>query len=404
MLGADLARFSALWGLYRRRPMMRSEAYRWFARGVGLALGVGLVALFALGLTMAVRVVVLVFLAVLLASALDPLVDRVRARLPVGRGLTVLLVYLIFFVAVLLLVLLVVPGAIRQFDDLGRQLAPLLSGARAWAATIEPRALSTSLTALINAAEQTVVPHGGPGVPDPDDIIAIGLTVADIAIALAAVLAMVYFWLTGRARLQRFALALLPEGRRQGTREGWNEIEARLGAWVRAQLILMGSIGLMTGVAYVLIGLDGAVLLALIAALAEAIPLVGPALGAIPALLVAAMTGQIEIVLMVALAYAAIQTVESNVLVPIVMRNTVGVPPFLVVAGVLAGAAIGGVLGAIVAVPLVAAVIVVLSRTQARESIVALEPTEPEVEAQIPGAADDAPSEEAAQPAQPPAR
>jgi predicted PurR-regulated permease PerM len=373
---------------------MRSEAYRWFARGIGLALGVGLVALMAFGLGMAIRVAVLVFIAILLASALDPLVDRLRARLPVGRGVTVLLVYLVFFLLVLVLAFLVVPGAIAQFDDLGRRLAPLLSEARAWAATIQPRALSQSLQALINALQQTIA-RPVPDEPDADDIIAIGLTVADIAISLTAVLAMVYFWLTGRARLQRFALALLPEHRRAGTREAWNEIEHRLGAWVRAQLILMGSIGVMTGIAYALIGLEGAVLLAVIAALAEAIPLVGPALGAIPALVVAATTGQVETVLLVAVVYAAIQTVESNVLVPVVMKNTVGVPPFLVVAGVLAGASIGGVVGAVVAVPLVAAVIVVLSRTQVRESAVLLEPAGAEPPGPFEG--DEPPEIEAAQ-------
>lgn len=363
---------------YRPGPMMRSEAFHWFGRGIGLALGVGVVLLVGFGLALAARVVVLIFIAVLLASALDPLVDRLRTRLPGGRGVTVLMVYAVFFVAVLLLALLVIPGAIRQFDDLGRQLAPILTEARVWAATIEPRALSTSLTALISAAQQALAPSV-PDEPEPGDLIAIGLTVADIAISVVAVLAMVYFWLTGRARLQRFALAMLPAWRRHGTREGWNEIEQRLGAWVRAQLILMGSIGVMTGIAYVLIGLEGAILLAVIAALAEAIPLVGPALGAIPALIVAAVTGQVETVLLVALVYIAIQTLESNVLVPVVMKNTVGVPPFLTVAGVLAGAAIGGVVGALVAVPLVASVIVVLERTQARDTTVMLEPHGAEV-------------------------
>jgi len=357
---------------------MRHEAFRWFFRGLGLALGVGLIVMLAIGVAMAARVVVLVFVAILLASALEPLVDRLRARLPVGRGVTVLLVYAAFFIAVLVLAFLVIPGAIRQFNDLGNQLAPLLADARSWARSIEPRALSASLTALINAIQEAVAPRV-PDAPDPDEVIAIGLTVADFAISLTAVLAMVYFWLTGRARLQRFALALLPEARRGGTREAWNEIELRLGSWVRAQLILMTSIGVMTGIAYALIGLEGAVLLALIAALAEAIPLVGPALGVIPALVVAATTGQMETVIIVAVVYIAIQTLESNVLVPMVMKNTVGVPPFLVVAGILAGAAIGGIVGALVAVPLAAAIIVVLERAQARRSTVVLEPqgTEP---------------------------
>jgi predicted PurR-regulated permease PerM len=352
---------------------MRADAFRWFARGVGLAAAALLVLVIAAGIAMAARVLVLVFLAILFAAALEPLIDKMRARLPIGRGFSVLLVYAAFFVFVVGLALLVVPGAITQFNEVGPRLAPLLDDARAWAASIEPRGLSVSLTAIIDAISDQLTPRT-PTAPDPNTVIDISIIVADIALSAMAVLAMVYFWHTGRARLQRFALALLPDTRRAGTREAWNEIELRLGAWVRAQLILMGSVGLMTGTAYLAIGLEGPLLLALIAALAEAIPLIGPALGAVPALLVAALTGRFEIVLLVAVVYVAIQTLESNVLVPIVMKNTVGVPPFLVVVGVLAGAAISGIVGALVAVPLTAAMIVILERIQARETSVPLEP------------------------------
>lgn len=188
---------------------------------------------------------------------------------------------------------------------------------------------------------------------------------------------MVYFWLTERALLQRFFLALLPADRRGGARDAWNEMELRLGGWVRAQLILMGSVGVATTVAYFLIGLEGALLLGLIAALAEAIPLVGPALGAVPALIVAAMTGRIEVVILVAVVYVVIQIVEGNVLVPLVMHNTIGVPPFLVVVSILAGAAIAGIPGALLSVPLAAALLVVVERLQARSETVPLSPAQP---------------------------
>jgi predicted PurR-regulated permease PerM len=154
-------------------------------------------------------------------------------------------------------------------------------------------------------------------------------------------------------------------------------MELRLGGWVRGQLILMGSVGLATTVAYFLIGLEGALLLGLIAALAEAIPLVGPALGAVPALVVAAMTGRIEIVLVVAVVYVVIQVIESNVLLPMVMHNTIGIPPFLVVVSILCGAAIAGIAGALLSVPLVAALLVVVERLQARTEPVPISPAAP---------------------------
>jgi predicted PurR-regulated permease PerM len=139
----------------------------------------------------------------------------------------------------------------------------------------------------------------------------------------------------------------------------------------------MGSVGMATTVAYFLIGLEGALVLGLIAALAEAIPLVGPALGAVPALIVAALTGRIEIVILVAVVYVIIQIVEGNILVPLVMRNTIGIPPLLVVISILAGAAIAGVAGALLSVPLAAALLVVVERLQARDETVPLSPAQP---------------------------
>ncbi len=87
----------------------------------------------------------------------------------------------------------------------------------------------------------------------------------------------------------------------------------------------------------------------------------------------AALTGQLELILLVAAVYLVIQIVEGNILVPMVMRNTVGVPPFLVVASLVAGAAVGGIVGALLAVPMIAALVVLLERLQARESPVLLE-------------------------------
>lgn len=355
---------------------MRGESFLWFIRGIGLACGAAVTVAAIYGLVLSARVLVLVFLALLLASGLEPLVDRVRARSGLGRGTTLLLVYAGFFSFVAVVALLVIPGAVAQFAVLGERITPMFTSARDWAQSVEPRALSVSLVGLLDTLQRILVPTGA-SAPGPDQLIALGLTFAEMVISTIAVLTMVYFWLTERARLQRFFLALLPADKRGGAREAWNEMELRLGGWVRGQLILMGSVGIATTIAYVLIGLEGALLLGLIAAVAELIPLVGPALGAVPALIVAAMTGRIEVVILVAVVYVVIQIVEGNILVPLVMRNTIGVPPFLVVVSILAGAAIAGVSGALLSVPLAAALLVVVERLQARSETIPLAPAQP---------------------------
>jgi predicted PurR-regulated permease PerM len=140
--------------------------------------------------------------------------------------------------------------------------------------------------------------------------------------------------------------------------------------WVRGQLILMAAIGVAAAIAYTVLGVPAGVLLGLFAAIAEAIPIVGPLIGAIPAVLIAATISP-ELALAVAGVYGVLQIIEGNVLVPLVMRNTVGISPFLVILSVLIGAAAGGFVGALLAVPIAATAEVLIEGLQAREIPVA---------------------------------
>lgn len=342
------------------------------ARGAGLAVGVGLIALLALVAVAASHVLVLVLIAIILASGLQPFVAWIRGHLPIGRGPTILLVYGAFLAVVIAMALFVLPAALAQLDRTIASLPPFLDRAREWADTIRPAGLGRGITSLIDAAARSIPK---PGVaPAPGQVVAIGLTVAETLTAVVTLLAVVYFWLTEHARLQRYTLAFVPTDRRKRARDVWNAAETRLGMWVRGQLILMASIGVATSIAYTLLGVPAALLLGLIAAVAEAIPIVGPLLGAIPAILVAATVSP-ELAVVVAVIYLVLQFVEGNVLVPIVMRNTIGISPFLVILSVLIGGAAGGFVGALLAVPIAAAGEVLIEGLQAREVPVAQDPT-----------------------------
>jgi predicted PurR-regulated permease PerM len=345
---------------------MREELVAWAVRGMGLAAGIAIVYILASIGVAARGVLLLVFVAILLASALEPFVGWIRGHIGLGRGPTILLVYAAFFLVVIAMALVVVPAAISQFQEIVAGLPPLVERARDWANGLRPVGLSNTVKALIGAANDVLSPPP----PDPDAVVHIGLTVAEAVVSVATLLTIVYFWLVEHARLQRFALAFLPAERRASARDAWNEIENRLGMWVRGQLTLMASIGVATGTAYFLLGVPSALLLGLVAAVMEMIPIVGPLLGAVPAILVAATVSP-ELAIVVAGVYVLVQFVEGNVLVPYVMRNTIGLSPFLVIVSLLIGAAAGGVIGALFAVPVAAAVLVVLERAQARQVPVA---------------------------------
>ena len=342
------------------------------ARGAGLAFGVALVAAVVLVGLAAINVLALVFVAVILASGLQPVIAWIRGHVRIGRGPAILLVYGAFLGVVVAMAFVVVPAAAGQLDRIAASLPPFFDRARQWAQGLRPGGLASSVTALVDAAAHTIrVPTDGPA---PGQVVQFGLTVAQVIMSLLTLLTVVYFWLTEHARLQRYALAFVPQERRRRARDVWNAAETRLGMWVRGQLILMGAIGVGAATAYTLLGVPAGLLLGLFAALAEGIPIVGPLLGAIPAVLVAATVSP-QLALEVAGVYLVLQIIEGNILVPLVMRNTTGISPFLVILSVLIGGSAGGFLGALLAVPIAAAGEVLIEGLQAREIPVAQDPT-----------------------------
>ena len=349
---------------------MRRETLSWAVRGAGLTVGAGAVIVLALLAVAARETLLLVFLAVLLGAALEPVVAAIRGRVGIGRGLSILIVYAAFLAMVVGMAVFIVPAAVVQLGGAIERLPAFLERVRAWSETLRSDVVVAGVDALLDAVEAPFRPGS---TPNAGNVLDASIAVGQTAVAIATLLVLVFFWLTERSRLQRYALAFVPQHRRGGIRDAWNEVETRLGLWARGQLILMATIGLATAVAYSLIGLPGALLLALVAAITEIIPIVGPLIGAVPALLVATTVSPQAAVLTV-VAYVVIHFVEGNILVPMVMRNSVGLSPFLVLVSLLVGGAAGGILGAIVAVPIVAGITVVLDRFQDRETPVPIDP------------------------------
>ena len=128
----------------------RSEVGRWFGRGLGLSAGALVVIAIAAGFLVAWRVLLLVFLAVLVGSALEPVVGRLRARLP--RGLSILVVYVLFFAFAAVVGLVVIPSSLSQANELATAMPGLFDRAEAWAAGVQPEAMSANLRSIIEAA------------------------------------------------------------------------------------------------------------------------------------------------------------------------------------------------------------------------------------------------------------
>lgn len=149
----------------------------------------------------------------------------------------------------------------------------------------------------------------------------------------------------------------------------WRRSRRKIGLWLQGQLILCFIIGVLVYLGLLILGLPHALLLASLAALFELIPVFGPIMSSIPAIITAFATGGITQLLFVVGLYIIIYQFESNLIYPLVVRKIVGISPIVVVLALFIGARLAGALGAILAVPLAAAIMEFIGDIERRKHV-----------------------------------
>jgi predicted PurR-regulated permease PerM len=187
------------------------------------------------------------------------------------------------------------------------------------------------------------------------------VTGAKAFFGLFAVFAIAFYWTLEGDVITRRLILKAPVGRRDELRALLTESQSKIGAFFRGQLILCSIVGIAATIAYLILGIPNAILLGLLMALFESVPLVGPFLGAIPAIIVTMSAAPDKLPWVIG-ALILIQTLESNLLVPRVMDRSVGVNAIITMLALAAFGALFGLLGALLAVPLAAILQIVVGR------------------------------------------
>lgn len=180
-------------------------------------------------------------------------------------------------------------------------------------------------------------------------------------LAVLTTLVLTFYWIVESERFQKTFLLLIPVPQRQGLQELGQAIEEKLSRYLTGQLVLCLVIGSLSFVVYLLLGLPNALLLALFAGLMEAVPNVGPIIGAVPALFMAFSISPTAVV-GVLVGSGIIQLLENYLLVPRIMGQAMGVRPLVILLAWLAFSSFFGVAGAIVAIPLAVVLQLVVER------------------------------------------
>jgi predicted PurR-regulated permease PerM len=297
-------------------------------------------------------VIVLLILSLMLVVTFNPLVRRLQSRLTRGWAITAVVLGLIATGAGSLV--LMIPPLVRQARALLVHLPQYLVG-------IEERARQIGIPLDLQ----------GPGLDlskrlasqGPQILDLLGTVLGGVTGVLTVAVLTTYLLVDG-PRVATSLFRLLPRSRRLPARQMFAEIGAQVGSYMRGQLITSVLAGLFTYVLLAACRVPEPLALAFLMAVADAVPMVGPLVATVPAVLMALTRGT-PVALIVLVGYIAYQQIENHVLVPRIYGSAMSLSPSIVVIAILIGATLMGILGALLALPVAAAVPVVLRYVQA---------------------------------------
>ncbi len=297
-------------------------------------------------------VLIIIFVALVLAAAIDPWITALERRgIPRGVGIAIIFISLIAFVSLILIA--VVPLLADQLSQFIQAFPELYAKGFSLIQGVKDQSILDGLqkgVASLNSAVGQLTKGFFSGI--------VGFFGGIFTFISIFVLT---FYLTMEEQgMKRLAVDLAPAKYRPYLSKLFHRIEERLGHWLRGQLLLGVIIAGATFLGLMLLHVKYALVLALIAGITELLPAIGPFIGAIPAIVVA-LSQQPLLGLWVAVMYLVIQQLENHLIVPKVMSKASGLNPVIIIISLLIGAKLAGLIGIILAVPTVIIVTTFLS-------------------------------------------
>jgi len=277
-------------------------------------------------------------LAIVLASAIEPIVSFLEKR-KFPRWLAVLMVFIIGLAILAILLYTIIPIAVIEFKDLFTNLEEKLP------TFLKPIG---SLKFLNNFTQQ-----GGflnSLMNGDNSFINFVSKVFGNFIILVVIVVLTFYLTVNKNGVEKFLRAILPTKYEERIISIYLQVKKRLGRWLQAQLLLMFLVGSLSFLGLRLLNVNYSLLLGIIAGIFELVPMAGPVIAGVIAFFVA-LSKSWALALYVVILFVAIQQFENNILLPLVMKKTMGVEPALVVLSLLVGYAVASWMGVLLAVP-----------------------------------------------------
>jgi predicted PurR-regulated permease PerM len=307
------------------------------------------------------QVLFIFFIAIIMGTVIRPIVTWLHLR-KVNKIPAVILIFLVLLALIISFLLLLFPLIAEQGKTILAAVPGYYQNLRGWM-TNYPNQLFRQLGQSIPAT----LPGLDPSQQSGQQILeSVGqgfnyITSAVNAIFMAtAILLLTIHWTLDGPRIIQSLLLLVSIKSREDITELISEMETKVGFFIVGQIVLCLVIGLMSLIAYLIIGLPNALVLALVAGVLEAVPMIGPVLGAVPAGIVALSIDPSRLVWVV-VSSIVIQQLENSLLVPRIMRKAVGVNPFVTLISFFAFSSLFGIAGSLMAIPIAAIMQLILN-------------------------------------------
>jgi predicted PurR-regulated permease PerM len=299
-------------------------------------------------------VLVILFFAIIIASAVSPFANWLEQR-KIPRLLGVLILYLTVFGLLVFLLSLLVPVISFELGQLTQALPGFISNI---SGALEKAQQTTTtryfdffseIQNLLDSFSQFLQVSSGS---------ALNLIVNTFGgiLSFFAIIVISFYFSVMKEGVAGFIRSVLPTKYEDYIIGLWKRAERKVGRWLQGQLLLALSVGLLVFVGLSLINIKYALLLGIIAMILEIVPIVGPVISAIPGVILAfAQSPMLGIWVIVF--YVAVQQVESHILTPLVLGKTLGLNPVTVIIALLVGGTLAGIIGILLSVPV--AVIIV---------------------------------------------
>lgn len=307
------------------------------------------------------EVILIFYIALILAAAIDPWADIAeRNKLP--RGLAVIVIYALLIGVFSLSFTLLVGPLTAQFQELISNFPAIWQKLSQLFLSFQSYSIEHGFYKQIESAVKGLNFNLG---EEAGGLLAFTRNVVKSFFSFFIILVLTFFLVISKNFFKESLKSVVPASHQPFLSQLFSKIQEKIGRWARGQIFLCFIIFILVYLGLLILGIKYSLVLAIFAGLTEFIPYLGPITGAIPAVIIALFQSPIK-ALWVIILYVIIQWLENNILVPKVMQKAVGLNPVFSILALLTGAKLAGIVGLILAIPTATIISVIIQNLSAR--------------------------------------